>query len=172
MSKTFWLYKFSSKHISVYCQKKICSAPFLDAHELLCWSILKGNVCIFLYISVRKYLFQRRSIYLIGGGLEVGEGWRDWVHKKTVIKTRQNETVQKHFFFLKLMYFWIFPIAFYWLLASLQRLEICSSKDKGVFNYYVLTYGEGSPSKCELMKTGGRESSCQCKPSFIIFWKT
>ena len=67
--KSFWLYKFSSKNISVWSQKNICGAPFLDARELHSWSNLKANVCIFLYISVRKSLFQRRSeICLMGEG--------------------------------------------------------------------------------------------------------
>ena len=32
--KPFSLYKFSSKHVSVWCRKNICTAPFLDAQEL------------------------------------------------------------------------------------------------------------------------------------------
>ena len=33
--KSFSLYKFSRKHVSVWCQKKnICTAPFLDTQEL------------------------------------------------------------------------------------------------------------------------------------------
>ena len=45
---------------------KICTASFLDAQELHSWSTLKANVCIFLYISVTKFLFQRRSKILSG----------------------------------------------------------------------------------------------------------
>ena len=40
-------------------RKNICTAPFLDAQELHSWSILKANVCIFLYKSARKFLFNR-----------------------------------------------------------------------------------------------------------------
>ena len=47
-------------------RKNICTAPFPDAQELLSWSTLKANVCIFLYISLRKVLFQRRSKILSG----------------------------------------------------------------------------------------------------------
>ena len=54
--KPFWGYKFSSKHFSVWCQKKkkkkkksFCAAPFLDAQELHSWSTFKANVCIFLH---------------------------------------------------------------------------------------------------------------------------
>ena len=36
-------------------RKIICAAPFLDAQELLSWSTLKANVCIFLRISLRKF---------------------------------------------------------------------------------------------------------------------
>ena len=32
----------------------ICTAPFLDTQELHSWSTLKENVCIFLYISLRR----------------------------------------------------------------------------------------------------------------------
>ena len=38
-------------------RKNICTAPFSGALELLSWSILKANFCIFLYISLRKFLF-------------------------------------------------------------------------------------------------------------------
>ena len=48
-------------------RKNICTAPFLDAQELYSSSTLKTNVCLFLYISVRKFLFQRRSKILSGG---------------------------------------------------------------------------------------------------------
>ena len=58
--KSSWLYKFSKKRVSVSCQE-ICTAPFLDAQELYSRSTLKANVHILLYISVRKFLFQRRS---------------------------------------------------------------------------------------------------------------
>ena len=49
-------------------RKNICTALFPDAQELLYWSTLKANFCIFLYISLRKFLFQRRSKILSGGG--------------------------------------------------------------------------------------------------------
>ena len=49
-------------------RKNIWAAPFLDAKELHSCSTLKANVCIFLYISVRKFLFQRRSKILSDGG--------------------------------------------------------------------------------------------------------
>ena len=66
--KPFWLKNFSSKHVSVWCQKNICTAPFLDAQELHSSSSLKANVCIFLYIPVRDILFQRRSKILSSEG--------------------------------------------------------------------------------------------------------
>ena len=49
-------------------RKNISTAPFLDAKELQYWSSLKENVSIFLYISLRKFLFQKRSKVLSGGG--------------------------------------------------------------------------------------------------------
>ena len=54
-------------------RKNICTAPFPDAQELLSWSTLKANVCIFLYICLRKFLFQRLSKILSGG---MGGWWR------------------------------------------------------------------------------------------------
>ena len=49
-------------------RENICTAPFLDAQELHFWSTLKANVCIYLYISVRNFVFQRRSNILSDGG--------------------------------------------------------------------------------------------------------
>ena len=54
-------------------RKIICTAPFPDAQELLSWSTLKANAYIFLYISLRKFLFQRLSKILSGG---MGGWWR------------------------------------------------------------------------------------------------
>ena len=42
-------------------EKNICTAPFLDAQELHSWDTLNANVSIFLYISTRRLLSQRRS---------------------------------------------------------------------------------------------------------------
>ena len=59
-------------------RKKICTAPFVEAQELHSQNTLKANVCIFLYISLRKFLFQRRRKVLSGdgGGSRVAEVWR------------------------------------------------------------------------------------------------
>ena len=43
--------------------KNICSAPFLDTQKLNSWRTLKANVCLFLYIYVRKFYLVR-----MGGG--------------------------------------------------------------------------------------------------------
>ena len=66
--------KFPANMFLFGVRKNICIAPFLDAQELHSWSTLKANVCIFLYISVRKYLFQRRCKVLSSGGWD-GGGW-------------------------------------------------------------------------------------------------
>ena len=63
--KPFSFYKFPTKHL-VDVIKNIDTAPFLDAQELPSRSTLKVNVCIFLYIYLRKFLFQRRSKLLAG----------------------------------------------------------------------------------------------------------
>ena len=54
-------------------RKKICNGPFLDTQELHSSSALKANVYAFLYISLRKFLLQRRSKILSVG---IGGGWR------------------------------------------------------------------------------------------------
>ena len=61
-------------------RKNICTAPFLDAQELDSWSTLKANVWIFMYISIRKLLLQRRSKILFGEKCGLGGGWgRGWI---------------------------------------------------------------------------------------------
>ena len=55
-------------------RKSICAALFLDTQEPHSWSTLKANVCVFLYISVRNFLFQRRSKVLSDGD-GLGGGW-------------------------------------------------------------------------------------------------
>ena len=52
-------------------RKNICIASFPDAQELLSSNNLKANVCMFLYISLKKNLFQSPSQILSDG---MGEG--------------------------------------------------------------------------------------------------
>ena len=60
--KPFLLYKFFSKHIPILCQKKHLqwTVSWLPRPEFLRHFECK-NLYIFLYISVRKLLFQTRS---------------------------------------------------------------------------------------------------------------
>ena len=60
---------FPANMLLVGVRKNICTAPFLDTQELHSQSTWKANICIFLHISVRKYLFQRRRKLLTGRGL-------------------------------------------------------------------------------------------------------
>ena len=55
-------------------RKNICTASFLDTQELHSWSTLKANVCIFLYISLKKLCFRDvvRSYLVVG---EMGGYW-------------------------------------------------------------------------------------------------
>ena len=53
--------------------KIICTAPFLDAQELHYWSTLKQMSVYFFYISLREFLFRRRSKVLSGGKWDGGE---------------------------------------------------------------------------------------------------
>ena len=48
-------------------RKIIWPAPFPDAEGLLSWCALKANICIFLYSSLKKFLFQRCSKISSGG---------------------------------------------------------------------------------------------------------
>ena len=55
-------------------RKNICTASFPDAQELLSWNTVKSNVCIFLYISLRKFCFKDLArFYTVVWG--VGGGW-------------------------------------------------------------------------------------------------
>ena len=70
--KSFKLHKFSSKHVSAWCQKKkIVLHHFLTPKNTFL-STLKANVHIFLDISVRKFLFQR-SNNILSDGEWIGE---------------------------------------------------------------------------------------------------
>ena len=52
---------FQQPYFCLMSEKNICTAPFLDAQELHSWDTLNANVSIFLYISTRRLLPQRRS---------------------------------------------------------------------------------------------------------------
>ena len=53
-------------------RKKYCTGSFVDTQKLHCRNTWKAKVCIFLYISIRKFLFQRRRKLSVvtGGGLD------------------------------------------------------------------------------------------------------
>ena len=53
----------------VRVRKSIFTAPFLDAQKLHSRSTWKANVCTFLCISIRKYLFKKCRKLLFGEGL-------------------------------------------------------------------------------------------------------
>ena len=65
--KSFWPLNFPANVFLLFVRKNNCTALFLDAQELHSWSTLKANVCTFLYIFIRKFLFQRCSKILSGG---------------------------------------------------------------------------------------------------------
>ena len=49
-------------------RKNICTVPFLGDQELHSRSTWKAIACVFLYITVRKFLFHRpRKFYLVRG---------------------------------------------------------------------------------------------------------
>ena len=49
--KSFSLCKFSSKHVSVWYQKNICTALFLDTQELF------ESKCLYIYVYLLKKVF-------------------------------------------------------------------------------------------------------------------
>ena len=55
-------------------RKNICTASFPDAQELLSWNTLKANICIFLYISLRKFCLKDLARFYMMVW-EVGGGW-------------------------------------------------------------------------------------------------
>ena len=67
-SKTFLTLQIFQHTFLFGVRKNICTAPFLDAREPHSWSTLIANVCIFLYIFVRKFLFQQHCVGLSDGG--------------------------------------------------------------------------------------------------------
>ena len=48
-------------------RKSICTAPFPDPQELLYWTTLKANVCVFLYISLFISKMKQDFIWWYGG---------------------------------------------------------------------------------------------------------
>ena len=62
--------KFPADMFLLGVRENICTEPFLDAEELHFWNTSKANICIFLYISLRKFFPQRRS-----NNLSDGVGW-------------------------------------------------------------------------------------------------
>ena len=63
--KPFSLYKFSSKNVSIWCQKKHLHCTISWDTRTAFLNTLKANVCIFLYISLRQFLFKRRSRFYL-----------------------------------------------------------------------------------------------------------
>ena len=78
-AKIYWLYKFSRKHIFGWCREEH-TTPFLDTQELDYRSTGKANICIFLHIPVRKYLFQSWRKVLSGVCEKEEKGdWGRWI---------------------------------------------------------------------------------------------
>ena len=56
--KSFQFTTFPANMFLFSVRKSICNELFPDAQELLPWSNLKANICIFLYICLRKICFK------------------------------------------------------------------------------------------------------------------
>ena len=63
--KTFSVYKFSSKHVSLWCQKKHLHCTIFWRSRTTSLKHFKSKMSV--YISLSKFLFQRRSKILPGG---------------------------------------------------------------------------------------------------------
>ena len=71
-------------------RRNTCTTPFLNAQELHFCSTLKANVCIFLYISLKKHCFRDvASFYLVVGG------WWGWQNK--FLKAVRSLALAKYF---------------------------------------------------------------------------
>ena len=73
--KAFWIYEFSSKHVSVWCQKKIFALhPFVMPQNCILEALWK-QISIYFYISPYENVRSRDVVrfYLLGDGL--GGGW-------------------------------------------------------------------------------------------------
>ena len=71
---------FPANMLLCIVRKNIYTTLFQVAQELHCWSTLKANVCIFLYISIKRLCFRDVvRFYLVGGGGGCGMGW-DWIN--------------------------------------------------------------------------------------------
>ena len=69
-------------------RKNICTASFLATQKLHSWSPLKANVCIFLYICLKKFCFQDVVMfYLVEGG--IGGDWINFL-RRLAVWTLQN----------------------------------------------------------------------------------
>ena len=97
--KLFSLYKFPSKHFSVW-GKNICIAPFLNVQELHSWSTLKASVCIFLCISVKECLLQKRSKIVSGCGW--GKEWRGWIISLRWLAVWTSQNVVQFFILIQI----------------------------------------------------------------------
>ena len=67
--KPYSLYRFPIKHVSDRCQKKHFHCTISRRPRTAFSKNFETNVCIFLYIFVRKLLFQRHTKFLSGGVL-------------------------------------------------------------------------------------------------------
>ena len=73
--KRLWIYEFSSKHVSVWCQKKIFALhPFVMPQNCILEALWK-QISIYFYISPYENVRSRDVVrfYLLGDGL--GGGW-------------------------------------------------------------------------------------------------
>ena len=63
---------FPANMVPCGVKKNIYTTPFLDAHELHSWSSFKANVCIFLYISLKKNYFRGVVRFCLVGRWDAG----------------------------------------------------------------------------------------------------
>ena len=92
--KCFWLYKFSSKHVSVWCQKRYLHCSIWRSRTALLKHFESKCLYTSLYFCKKNFV----SKVLSGGGAGLGRKW-DWIISLRRFSIRALQNVL-HFFIL------------------------------------------------------------------------
>ena len=104
--KAFLVYKFSRKYVSVSCQENYFHSTISWRPRATFLKHFERNVCIFLYISLRKFLFQICSKILSGGMAGGGGGGRLGVGGGWIISLRWLAVWVPYNVFILIEIFW------------------------------------------------------------------
>ena len=84
--KPFWLYKFSSKHVSVWCQKEYLHCT-ISCHPRTAFLKPFESKCLYISIYLLKKIYFPDIVmfYLVGGGGGcMGEDWINFLRRFAV----------------------------------------------------------------------------------------